>query len=129
MAPTAPDSAPLERAMRNTRRSVLGVLATCALLIFVHGFGGDEPPPDRLVATAAIVLALGAIVMRRVSTSPVIRPKTSIFLRLGALMTCAALGGLGVYLAYGLATPLSGILFTLAGIVFALRPTPILRTR
>lgn len=129
MTPETPDPAPHERAMRSTRLSVLGGLAVCALLILTHGFEGEEPPPDRLMATAAVLLALGSVVLRRIGSSPAMRPQTAIFLHLGALMMCGALGLLGVYLAYGLASPQSGILFTLAGVIFALRPTPAVRLR
>jgi hypothetical protein len=125
MTTEAPELAPTLQSMRRTQRIVLGWLAACTLLIVAHGFEGDEPAPDRVIATAGVLLALAAIVLRRVASSPTILARTALALRLGGLLACGALGVLGLYVAYGLDSPESGILFTLAGVIFALRPSPL----
>jgi hypothetical protein len=123
MTPEAPEIPPAEQTMHLTRRIVLALLAVCAVLIVVHGFAGEEPPPDREVATLGVLLALGSIVLRRVGGSPVIKPRTAFLLGMIGLLACGVLGLLGVYLAYSFDSPESGILFTLAGVIFALRPS------
>jgi len=117
------EAALLERALRRTQWSVLGLLATCAVLILLRGMPDDEPPPDRVIASLGVLLALGAVVLRRVGGSPAISPRSAVYFRLAGLLGCGALGVLGMHLAYGLGSPQSGLLFTLAGGIFALRPS------
>ena len=75
--------------------------------------------------SAAVALALVAIVLRRFAASPVARPGTARFLALGSLLASAGLGLLGAGLAFETGARETGLLFTLAGLIFALRvPRP-----
>lgn len=118
----APDPQPLEAALRHTHRSVLGLLATCAVVIVLHGFSGEEPPPDRLLTTVGVGIGLTTVVLRRLGGSPVVGLRASFFLLLGALLLAASLGLLGAWITWARNGPETGILFTLAGVIFAIRP-------
>jgi len=121
MAPPHPH--PLEAALRRTHRSVLVLLACCAGVIALHGFAGEEPPPDRWLTTAGVGLGLATVVLRRLGASPVIAARTSFLLLLAALVLAGGLGLLGVWVALGHDGPETGLLFTLAGAIFSIRPT------
>lgn len=126
----APDPTPLVEALRRTRRSVFVLLACSAGAIVLGGFAGDEPPPDAVTTTAAIGLGLGTIVLRQLGGSPVIGARTRMFLLVGSLVCAGALGLLGVFVAWSAGGARTGILFTLAGVIFAARPhAPALRAR
>lgn len=113
----------LATALRRTRFSVLALLACCAGVVALRGFADDEPPPDRWWTTAAVVIGLGTIVLRRLAVSPAIRPPRTIWLLLGSLGLSACLGLLGVVVAYTGDAARTGILFSLAGALFTIRPT------
>jgi len=107
---------------------VLALLVACAAAIASSGFADQEPPPARWVSVAGVGLGLGTILLRRLGASPATGPERASFLTAGALVLCGALGVLGVWLAYGQGSPRSGMLFTLAGAVFAARPAkPLVR--
>jgi hypothetical protein len=128
MSTEQPDPTELKQAVRRVHLSVLAVLATCGASILVKGFEGDEPPPDRIMATLGIALGLAAILARRMAASPAISAKTALFYTLSSLVIGAALGLLGAYLAWMLDASETGLLFTLAGLIFSLRPPARLRT-
>ena len=113
------------RALRNTHRGVLILLGSMAALILLNDFGGQPPPPDPYGTSAAIALALVSIVLRRFASSSAVRPSTAISLALGALFAAAGLGLLGAYEALQSESSETGLLFVLAGFIFALRaPRP-----
>jgi hypothetical protein len=120
---STPDISPLQSAFKTTHRSVLGLLVVCLIVIVSQGIEGDEPAPDRALATIGIGFGLTTIVLRRLGSSPTITLKTSLFLGLASLLSSAGLGGLGVYIAIAQAGPQTGLLFTFAGLIFAMRPT------
>jgi len=119
-APT-PSTHRLARWLPPARRGVLGLLIGCGLVIAARGIGGDEPPPDRVATTAAIGLALGCIVLRRLAASPVIGAGTAHALALASLALAGGLGPLGLGLALVHAAPRSGLVYCLAGVIFSLR--------
>jgi hypothetical protein len=112
---------PLARWLRLAHRGVLGLLIGCALGIVARGFGGEEPPPDRVATSAAVGLALGCIVLRRLAASPVIRTRTAHIVALACLALAAALGPLGIALALSHDAPRSGLVYCVAGLIFSLR--------
>jgi drug/metabolite transporter (DMT)-like permease len=112
-------------ALRNTHRGVLALLIGTGVVILLAEFSADPPPPNPSATTLAIALALGAIVLRRFTSSPVIRSRTATMLAIGSLLMSAALGLVGVFVAYQNQAGETGLLFTLAGLIFALRvPRP-----
>lgn len=124
MTAPQPDPEPLRQAVRRTHRSVLALLALCALMTLVRGFAGDEPPPDRITTAWALGLALFGILARRAATSPQLGPRLIVGFGLASLLASAALGLLGVYLAWTQDAVQTGLVYTLAGVIFALRPPP-----
>lgn len=118
--PAAP--APQDRALRRAHRGTLGLLVACAIGIGARGFEGPEPPPDRLIGSLAVALALGSIVARRLGTSPVIGARAATAASLVSFALIGALGLLGVHLAWNFSAPETGLLVTLGGAIFALRP-------
>jgi len=117
-----PSAEPLRLALRRTHRSVLGLLAVCAVVILAGGTSGEEPPPDRVMTVGAVVLALMGIVLRRASSSPRIQPRSALILAVAALLTCGGLGLLAVWLAWTEGASETALIYTLAGFIFALRP-------
>jgi len=102
---------------------VLGLLAACALaaVLAPAGEDGDVMPP-RVYTVTAIGLALGVVVNRRLSTSPVagLRARTGFTI---AYLVIAALLGLvaaALGLVHGATQP--ALVFTLAAALFVLRP-------
>ncbi|MDE0886313.1 MAG: hypothetical protein OSB70_12370 [Myxococcota bacterium] len=114
-----------QRTLRGMHKAVLSLLTLLALNLFLGEFDEPSPPPDPQATTAAVGLALAAILLRRFASSPTIRPSSAVFLSVGALFSAAALGVLGTLLALESGSAETGLLFTLAGLIFALRvPRP-----
>ncbi len=118
-----PQNDSLGRSLKQARWSVLGLLVCCLGLILLRGFENPEPPPDRWLTTVAVLLALGTIVLGRFAASPGVDVRRAIWLMLAALVVAAALGLFGVYVAWADGDSMTGLLFSLAGIIFAIRPT------
>jgi len=118
----SPAPSPLARAVRPTHRSVLALLGCCAIVTLLQGFPDEEPPPDRWVATVGVGLGLGSIVLRRLGASPVIRARSAALLLAASLVLAGGLGLLGAWTAWRDDATRTGLLFTLAGLIFALRP-------
>lgn len=121
MTPSAADTT-----LRNAHRAVLATLALCALAVTLRG--GDDigsAPELRPYAYAATVLAVGAIFMRR-RRSPRSPDEISAHVRLGvASLVCAGgVGAIGVVAAFAGSPVRDGLLYALAGAIFALRPPP-----
>ena len=113
----------LQRALQRTHRSVLILLAACAAWILLQGFGPDESPPERGWTTLGAALGFGCVLLRRLGASPTRSPRTGFFLLLAALVFAAALGLLGSWIAATTGATRTGLLFTLAGLIFSLRPS------
>ena len=78
------------------------MLGVSAAAIVLRGFGGDEPPPDGALTTAGVVLGLGHIVLRRLGESSRIAPAATRWLLVAAMALAAALGPLGVWIAWSI---------------------------
>ncbi|MCH2185532.1 hypothetical protein MK280_06630 [Myxococcota bacterium] len=113
----------LQRALQRTHRSVLILLAACAGWILLQGFGPEESPPERGWTTLGVGLGLGCVVLRRLGASPSRSPRTGFFLIIAALVFAATLGLLGSWIAATTGATRTGLLFTLAGLIFSLRPS------
>lgn len=113
----------LESALKQTRWSVLGLLACCVGVILLRGFASPDPPPDRWLTSIAVCLALATILLSRIAASPAVGPRRAIWLLLSSLVVSAAIGLLGVFVAWVEGGSRTGILFALAGVLFAIRPT------
>ena len=110
--------------MRTTHRTVLAMIAACAVLSGFQPRVGEEPSPDPTTTTVAVVLALGSIVCRRASTSPVIPPGTRVTLVACAWACGFAIALLGTFLALQRGQTQTGLVFSLAAGIFCLRPPP-----
>jgi hypothetical protein len=117
------DLAGLDRALRRLHWSALATVAACALVALLQP-GGDEPPPDRTLATAGIALAVATILARMFASSPVMRPRPRFVLVLVHLLCALALGFLGAYLAVSLDEKRVGAGFAVGGGILCLRPPP-----
>ena len=120
---TLMEAADLQHALQRTHRSVLILLAACAAWILLQGFGPDESPPERGWTTLGAALGLGCVLLRRLGASPSRSPRAGFFLLLAALVFAAALGLLGSWIAATTGATRTGLLFTLAGLIFSLRPS------
>ena len=114
----APDA---ERALQVTHRGVLILLVLMGSGLLLGDFDAPPPAPDPGVTTAGIGLALAAIALRRFASAPTLAPTMAVFLSLGALVSAAGLGLLGVLIALQTDSRETGLFFTLAGLIFALR--------
>jgi hypothetical protein len=122
MTSDRPDSTDLLRALRATRRYALLLLVMCAAVIATGGLADEDPPPDPLASTLAISIGLGAIASRHLVSSRAIGPKAALYAGLTSIALSASLGLLGVYQAYALDAPRTGLLFAMAGAIFCARP-------
>jgi hypothetical protein len=114
----------LDRSLRNTHRTLLGMIAVCAIMAAIQLSDVEEPAPDPVITTVAVGLALGTIVARRASTSPVISQPTRVTLILCAYAFAFAIALLGATLATNSSRPQTGLVFALAAGIFSLRPPP-----
>lgn len=123
MTTEAPGLAGLDRALRRLHWSALATLAACVLVALLQP-GGDEPAPDRTLATVGVALAVATILARMFASSPVMRPRPRFVLVLAHLLCALALGLLGAYLAVALDEKRVGLGFALGGGILCLRPPP-----
>ena len=120
----SPDSqAALSRALQRLHRCVLVLLAACALAVVLAPASdyGDAMPP-RNFTLAAVALALGVVVSRRLSTSPVagVRARTGFAIAYLAFAAVLGLVAAALGLMHGATQP--ALVFTLAAALFVLRP-------
>jgi hypothetical protein len=92
-------------------------------------FAGPTAGPDGEVPVvpddytyAAIGLGLGVVITRRLSTSPVMQPRSRARLGLAAMTFAALLGLLATTLGLQQGATQPALVFTLAGALFILRP-------
>jgi hypothetical protein len=116
----SPAGVQFQSALRNTHRSVLAVLAVCAVVIATRE-SAVEPTPDRFYTVLAIGAALATIVLRRLSTSPVAGFRARVGFALAGLVCAASLGLVGVVVAVELDAKQTGLVYTLAAAIFSLR--------
>ena len=124
MSGPLPDPAPLDRALRRAHRTTLLGLVACLLVTFFQPAATDAAPPPTLYTLIAVGLALVSILFRQLGTSPRLTPRTRVLFTLGAFGVATALGVFGAGLALSSGARHTGLLFTLAAILFSLRPPP-----
>ena len=116
----------LDRSLRTSHRTVLAMIALCAVLSAIQPGDGDDDAPDPIITTMAVVLGLGAVVTRRVSTSPAISLRTRAGLLLFAYACAFGLAALGSFVAMTRGQSQIGLMLALAAGIFSLRPPPAL---
>jgi hypothetical protein len=114
----------LDRTLRTGHRTVLAMIAACALFSAMQSSVDEEPPPDPVTTTVALALAVGTIVARRVSTSPVVSDRTRVTMIVSSWSCAFAIAVLGAFLATNEARTQTGLVFALAAGIFCLRPPP-----
>ena len=119
----------LDRSLRTAHRTVLVMIAACALLSAIQPSQPEEPAPDPTTTTVGVGLALATIILRRGSTSPVVAPRTRLTLILCAYACAFALSLLGVFLAITDGQTQTGLIFALAAGIFCLRPPAPIATK
>ena len=119
----ASETAALQQLLRKLHRAVLILLGACALWIVFQGFNDPPSPPDQWILTLGVGLGLGTVILRRVGSSPKRPPQTALFLLMGALLLAGSLGLFGSWIAWSTGATQTGLLFTLAGLIFAIRPS------
>ncbi len=114
----------LNRALQRVHRSILAMLALCAVLVFTatSAAGAEAAPAARGgFFQAAIALAVASILARTASVSPR-RPRTRIRLALASLVFAGAIGVVAVACAAIEGQRDAPLLYTLGGAILALRP-------
>jgi len=121
MSEPALDPTPLNQALTGTHRSVLVLLAACALFIVLQPAGEEQSPPP-LYTAIALGLAVASIVCRRLSTSPVMSPKPKVALAVAGLVLAALVGVTAVMLTQLDGDKQNALLFVLGAAILSLRP-------
>ena len=116
----------LDRSLRTAHRTVLAMIALCAVLSALQSSDGDDGAPDPTITTVAVALGLGTVVARRASTSAVISPPTRLILLLSAYACALGLAMTGSFVAMTRGQSQIGLMFALAAGIFSLRPPPTL---
>ena len=114
----------LDRSLRTSHRTLLAMIALCAVLSALQSGDGDDLPPDPIITTVAVALGLGTVVARRTSTSAVISSPTRVFLLLCAYACALILAVVGAFVAMTRGQSQIGLMFVLAAGIFSLRPPP-----
>lgn len=107
--------------LQKPRLVALLLLAVSGLFVASQGLEAD-PGPDRLIASCAVGLAAAAIVLRRAAQAPSVRERSATLFGLAALGATVGLGLLGAWTAGHHGAGQTGLLFVLAGVIFAIRP-------
>ncbi len=116
----------LDRSLRTSHRTVLAMIALCAVLSAIQPGGGDDDAPDPTITTVAVALGLGTILARRASTTAVISSSARVTLVLCAHACAFGLAVLGTFVAMARGQSQIGLMFALAAGIFSLRPPPTL---
>jgi hypothetical protein len=113
---------PEARTLRLTHRLALALLVACALVIAV---GAGEPQvgsPPRGYTLTAIALAVVSIGLRWVASGPRSGSRKAVHLQILGLAAASGIGVVGLVLALGEGLWKTGLFYTLAGGLLALRP-------
>ncbi len=110
-----------DASMKRIHWAALCLLGVCAGLILIAPSAEKQPPPDRLITTLSVGSALVAIVSRRLGSSPRITGRSARRWLIAALLAASCLGLLGTFEALYHGGTQTGLLFTLAGLIFAVR--------
>ncbi len=117
--------AALDASLRRVHRSVLVLLALCALVAASAPVDepGDVTAPDHSTITlCAVALAGGSVLARRLATAPRVGPGRRLWLGLASLLLAGGVGIAGVAAALMAGDRSAGLLYTLGGASLILRP-------
>jgi len=128
MTPLPAREHPVNVALRRAHRSILMVLAACALVVALNSSSPEsaaDTDPPRGHVYAATALGIASILTRRrlPATNPA-RARLHVLLSLASLVLAAGVGLVGVAASMAGTPRNAALLFVLAGIIFALRPPP-----
>jgi hypothetical protein len=115
-------SSDLDKSLRTSHRTVLAMIGVCAVVSWIQPTPLEEPAPDPTLTTIAIGLGLAVILLRGSARSSVVSPRTRTLLVLAAYASAFGLALLGAFLAVNADQPRTGLAFSLAALIFSLRP-------
>jgi drug/metabolite transporter (DMT)-like permease len=118
--PTTPT--PIDDLHRRMHRGFLVAIAASALSAGLAGFAKAEPPPDGFTTGAAVALGLACVVLRRLSTSPMIGPRSEFGLGAAGLASGAMLALLGAFIAWDHDAARTGLAYAGAAFILCARP-------
>jgi peptidoglycan/LPS O-acetylase OafA/YrhL len=117
-----PSPTNLDDLQRRVHRAFLIAIGVSAGFAALHGFAESEPPPHQTTTIAAVLLGLGCVVLRRLSTSPMIEARPEFWLGAAGLACGAALALLGTFTAWAHDAPRIGLAYAGAAFILCARP-------
>ena len=111
----------LNRSLRTSHRTVLVMIALCAVLSAIQPDYGDDDAPDPTLTSVAIALGLATVLARGASNSAVISLRTRTTLLLCAYACALSLAMLGAFVAMTRGQSQVGLLYALAAGIFSFR--------
>ena len=114
--------APLDELHKRVHRGFLVAIAVSAGAAALAGFPDSEPMPQQTTTLAAIALGLGCIVLRRLSTSPMIGLRAEFRLGAAGLALGAGLALLGAFTAWTQDAGRTGLAYAGAAFILCARP-------
>ncbi len=127
-APTRPDAtagsepSSLDGLHRQIHRTFLGAIAVSAVAAAVSGFADTEPALSQSTTFAAIALGLGCVILRRLSTSPMIGARAELRLDVAGLACGAGLALLGAFIAWDQEAARTGLAYCGGAFILSARP-------
>lgn len=101
---------------------MLAAILVSGAVAATSGFADTEPAPRQATTFAAVALGLFCVVMRRLSTSPMVGPRSEIALDAIGLATGALLALLGAWIAFNQDAGRTGLAYAAAAFILCLRP-------
>lgn len=116
---------------RKIHKSFLGAIAASAVACLAAGFADVEPTLARQTTFAAVGLGLGCVILRRLSTSPMLGPRAELRMGIAGLACGALLALLGAFVAWDQEAARTGLAYTGGAFILCARPpvSPQLRVR
>jgi hypothetical protein len=118
--PDAPT--PLDELHRRVHKGFLIAIAASAGIAALAGFSESEPPPDGFTTGVAVALGLACVVLRRLSTSPMIGVRAEFGLGAAGLASGALLALLGAFTAWHHEAGRTGLAYAGAAFILCARP-------
>lgn len=117
-----PSPTPLDDLHRRVHRGFLVAIAASAGAAALAGFAEAEPPPDGFTTTVAVALGLACVILRRLSTSPMIGVRAEFRLGAAGLASGAMLALLGAFMAWTHDAGRTGLAYAGAAFILCARP-------
>lgn len=108
--------------LRRLHRVALGMLALGAVYLFMNDEAGSENAPPQIYTLVALGFAVGSIVARRFSTSPVLQPGMRFFWATLALVLALGIAATAILLVALESERQNALLFLLGAALLCLRP-------